>query len=280
MKNSILALLIALNTFSCFSQSFPKKQTLIPLSNVNGVPFYKAEEMGDIGINGFEIDDKGNFFFFGGERNGCLACFNGSKQVYRKNYNDLSKGSELHLHKNNMYGFTFDRNGNRVYIKINAANGSIIKLPNQFEPSNSSDKIFIDSCIIFEFSGANDSKNYYEQYTLTGKFIKKTSKITEIRSLFFPQAGNDPIYSFVGEWNDDYVFWGKSDLDAPYQLYLVDDKGKILAKRIIPKGLTGKGYFEEPDEDRKVRNGSFFVLGRKGNYALITEIPLASFFEK
>ncbi len=81
----------------CFSQTFPKKQTLIPLSNVNGVPYFKDQDMNDIGIDGFEVDEKGNFYFFGGEKLQTLAIFTGNKQILRKTYKqDLG---QLYIYK-------------------------------------------------------------------------------------------------------------------------------------------------------------------------------------
>lgn len=279
MKRLVLPLLIALIACSCFAQSFPKKQTLIPLSNVDGVPFYIDQDMNDWAIDGFEIDQKGNFYFFGGRGHGCLASFNGAKQVFRKNFIDLSQGGGLYLYKNYLYSFTFDKTGKPVYIKINANIGSFAKMPGPAKNIGAATD-FIDSCMIFEFSDPVPSKAHYDQYSLSGKFLKTSSKLTDIRPIFYPDTSQNYSWSFAGPWNENYVFWGRNGLNAPDQLCLVDKTGKILAKRTIPNGLTGKGYFEEPDEDRKVRNGSFFVLGRKGNYALITEIPLASFFGK
>ena len=86
MKTLALTLFACFNFFICFAQSFVKKQTLIPLSDVNGVPFKKDPELNDLIINGFEIDSKGNFYFLGGEKTVCLAVFAGNKQLYRKTY--------------------------------------------------------------------------------------------------------------------------------------------------------------------------------------------------
>jgi len=279
MKRLILLLLITLSSFSCFSQSFPKKQTLIPLSNVSGVPFYIDQDINDWAIDGFEVDPKGNFYFFGGRGHGCLACFNGAKQVFRKNFIDLTQGGVLYMYKNNLYSFTFDKTGKPVYIKIDANNGSFTKMQGPAKNIGAATD-FIDSCMIFEFPDPEPSKAHYDQYSLSGKSLKTASKLTDIRPIFYPDTSQNYLWSFAGPWNENCVFWGRNGLNAADQLCLVDKKGKILAKRTIPNGSTGKGYFEEPDEDRKIRNGSFFVLGRKGNYALITEIPLQTFFYK
>ena len=61
---------------------------------------------------------------------------------------------------------------------------------------------------------------------------------------------------------------------------MVDKKGRVLASKLLPSNFSGDGYVSNPPEDRKVRNGSLFVLGRKGKFALITEVPLQSFFYK
>ncbi|BAU55987.1 hypothetical protein [Mucilaginibacter gotjawali] len=277
MKKTTLTLLIALITFSCFSQSFPKKQTLIPLSNVNGVPFYKEQDMNDWVIDGFEIDNDGTFYFLGGDKVDCLAVFSGTKQIVRKTYKEWP-GRQLYFYKNNLYTFGGEKKNQNLIKVLNPSTGLIIKTYCNIPDKHIDQYFFTDSSIIIGAMG--DTAMWYERYSLSGKFIGKSPNEYGVPSFIIPENGKFSSCEFLGKWNDNYVFWGNSDLNAPHQLYLVDNKGKILAKRIIPKGLTGKGYFEESDEDRKVRNGSFFVLGRKGNDALITEIPLASFFGK
>ncbi|HZY39189.1 MAG TPA: hypothetical protein VFE53_21180 [Mucilaginibacter sp.] len=275
MKNTILTLLIALTTFSCFSQSFPKKQTLIPLSNVNGVPFYKDQDTNDWVIDGFDIDKNGTFYFLGGDNVDCLAVFTGNKQIFRKTYKEVP-GRLLYFYQNNLYTLGGNKNRNLI-TALNTSNGSIIK--SYHIPDKHIDEyFFIDSGIVVGAMG--DTAMWYQRYDLSGKYIGVSPNEYNVAPSIIPEKGKFSICELLGKWNGNYVFWGNSDLDASHQLYLVDNEGKVLAKRIIPNGLTGKGYYEEPGDYRRLRNGSFFVLGRKGNYALITEIPLASFFGK
>jgi hypothetical protein len=61
MRKSMLTFIICFNMVFCIAQKFTTKQTLIPLNNIKGVPFYKDNELNDLVIDGFEIDNKGNF---------------------------------------------------------------------------------------------------------------------------------------------------------------------------------------------------------------------------
>jgi len=276
-KSLLLVSLICFNYVLCFSQSFPKKQTLILLSNLSGVPFYKDVSLNDIGVNGFEVDDKGNFYFFGGEKTACLAAFSGDRQLFRKPYRELNGGSELHLYKNNFYSFNFDQKGDPIFIKINMTDGSLSVINNNLAKKKYFQHAVLDTCIILEQHGEGRDSVFYEQYSFNGTFIKRVPNLNNLPFANLP----DNDCEFLGKWNDNYVFHDvtgdKLDQDT---FWLLNREGKILAKKSISRDnvIFGRGYSEEPLEDRKVRNGSLYVLGRKGHFALITEVPLQTFF--
>jgi hypothetical protein len=279
MKKTLLTILICFNTIFCFSQPFPKKQTLIPLSNVNGVPFYKDEELNDIGINGFEIDDKGNFYFLSGDKLACLSAYAGNEQLYRKTYKDFAAG-QLHIYKTNLY--TFDRLSNDIVV-LNLSNGSVTKKYKQITSEDVNSYFFADSSLIVEVASLGNST--YKQYSLSGKYIKLAHSAYNQTPFVTNQAEGRSEAEFLGEWNGNLIFWdlviGKNDSQSQ-KFWLVNPDSKILAtKSIINKAdMFGNIYAENPEEHRKVRNGNLYVLGRKGNNALITVVPLASFFGK
>jgi len=272
MKKTALISFILLNSFFCFAQSFPKKQTLIPLSNANGVPFYKDQELSDLVIDGFEIDNKGDFYFMGGDKTGCLAVFSGTKQVFRKN-NLRLHNSQIYLCKNNLY--TFDHVNNDLII-LNPSNGTLIKKYGHITNKGINSYTFADSSLILEI--LKDTTIFHERYNLTGKFIGKAPNEFDLNPKILPEKDAQ----LLGMWNDNFVFWDvtgdKLDTET---FWLVNKEGKVLATKMLKKTnvIFGIGY-APPTEDKKVRNGSLFVLGRKGNNALITEVPLSTFFTK
>lgn len=280
MKKTFQTLLICLLAHFAFCQSFPKKQTLIPLNNVNGVPFYRDQELNDIGINGFEIDTNGYFYFFGGNTIPCFAVFNGNKQLFRKTYKELNSGSELHFYKNSFYSFAFDRSGKFIFIKINMANGSLNTVDNPLISKKFIANTFIDSCIVLQVPGRVIDSNYYELYSISGLYLKKVKNEYNLNAGIVPERNAE----LLGTWNGNYVFYDLDDDSKHQKFWLVNKGGKILAiKSIINNdNLFGRGYAEEPIEHRKVRNGNLYVLGRSrtGNNALITEVPLQTFFYK
>jgi len=279
MKKILQTLLICLITQFAFSQSFPKKQTLMPLSNVNGVPFYKDPELNDLVVNGFEVDPKGNFYFFGG-KSPRLAVFNGTKQVYRKTYKELSSGTELHPFKGYFYNFGFDPKGQLIFIKINMINGALANISNPLISKHFNSYSIVDSCIILRASTENPAADIFEKYDLSGKYIGKVSNEYNVVPKILPEKDAD----LLGMWNGNYVFYDLVDDSKLQKFWLVNQAGKILATKAIANNnsLFGRGYAEEPLEHRKVRNGNLYVLGRsqKGNNALITEVPLQTFFYK
>jgi hypothetical protein len=276
MKKILLAFLICFNTLFCFSQTFPKKQILIPLSNVNGVPFYKDEELHDLAIDGFEIDNKGNFYFMGGDKMECLAVFSADKQIFRKKYKECPD-CHLYIYKDTLY--TFNRQTNDLIV-LNSLNGSLIKVYNHITSKHFNSYAFADSSLIAEI--LNYPNRNYEQYTFSGKYVKAVPNSYNITQFTIPKKNAYSDCAFLGKWDNNYIFWAiVDDNDSQIQkFWLVNDKGKMLAtKSLQNKGnIFGQIYAENPNEHRKVRNGNLYVLGRKGNNALITEIPLDSFF--
>ncbi|MGZ3763779.1 MAG: hypothetical protein ACXVB0_11205 [Mucilaginibacter sp.] len=279
MKKSLLTSLICLHTLFCFSQNFPKKQTLIPLSNVNGVPFFKDEELNDLVINGFEVDNAGYFYFRGGNNGQSLAVFSGNKQVFRKTYKECLD-CQLYIYKDTLY--TFNRQNNDL-ILLNKSNGLLIKKYAHIISKPINSYKFTDNSLVIELSG--DSKLTYEQYTLFGKFLKQVPNDSAIAQSIIPGKDKD-LAQFLGKWGNNYVFWDLVDeKDSQIQkFWLVDKDGTVLSTKslINRNNVFGSSYVDNPDEHRKVRNGKLYVLGhsRTGNFALITEVPLQSFFFK
>ncbi|HZY39190.1 MAG TPA: hypothetical protein VFE53_21185 [Mucilaginibacter sp.] len=278
MKYPVLTILICLSCLFGFSQSFPKKQTLIPLSNVKGVPFYKDDEFGFI-VDGFEIDEKNNFYFLGGDPTVNIAAFSGNKQLFRRTFNKSVPSSQILIYKKHIY--TFGEDNNNLYV-LDISNGSLTKTYPPILNKHINSYKFVDSTIIVEVP--IDTSFIYEQYSLSGKYIKRASGPYDIPASVMPSRNPKDSFSLIGKWNNNYVFSGIEVKDLSVEKYLlVNAEGKILATRIVPgnNSTFGENYYESfPTEHRKVRNGNLYVLGLKGNNALITEVPLASLFGK
>ncbi|MFB9843217.1 hypothetical protein [Mucilaginibacter ginsenosidivorans] len=281
MKITAFTLLLCLNGLFSLSQTFQKKQTLIPLDNIKGVPFMKDPDVPmDLLIMGFDVDSKGNFYFFGGKQP-CLAVFDYNRQIYRKIYKELNSGTELHSYKGSFYDFTFDKKGELIFIKINMTNGSLYKINNPLVSKHFVAKTIMDSCIILQTPSKNSDDYIFEKFDLNGKFLKQVSNEYDIPVNIFPDKKEPSDWDLVGKWDGNFIFWTIDPESSGHEkLCMVNKDGKILATKLLPANFSGKGYAENPSEDRKVRNGSFFVLGRQGNYALITEVPLQTFFYK
>ena len=56
--------------------------------------------------------------------------------------------------------------------------------------------------------------------------------------------------------------------------------GKVLTKKSLPNnnGVFGNDFAGIESEYMKVRNGTLYGLKRRGDNALITEVPLDGFF--
>ena len=277
MKKIILALVILFYCTICFAQKIIKKEFLIPLNNATGVPFLKDIGLNDIAIGGFEIDSKDNFYFLAGHQSVCLAVFSGSKQLYRKSYSNFKEGA---LYINNEKLFAFNRIGSPDLLVINPMNGTLIKRYSNLWAERPNGVFFKDSCVIFEKLGLD--KSTYKVYDLAGNFIKTAATLYNVPASIIPKS-KDRDYKLVGFWNNNYIFWSLTGDDLREQTFcVVDETGKIIQKKILPNDGTcfGHGYAGFQEEYMKVRHGNLYVLGRRGKNALITEVPLTTFFNK
>ena len=280
MKIQTLTILLCLGFTICLGQTFVKKQTVIPLNNSNGVPYYIDPDLNDYGIKGFDVDSKGDFYFFAGLRTGCLAVFSGITQKYRQCYANFP-ANELYVYKDSLYTFFKNDSGVNRLIKLNAENGLPQKNYNHLTSKYIDGYKFADgSLILGYYDNTEDSlKEKFAQYALNGKFMKRAPGEFNVPATLAPEQGPKAICDYVGRWKGNYVYWSvpMSKLGIE-KLYLVDKTGKVLASGILPRGFSGDGFADNPGEDRKVRNDSFYVLGRKGKLAVITEVPLADLF--
>ena len=254
MRKSFLTLLVCFNSFFGFSQEFVFKQTLIPLDNLNGVPFTKDKDLNDLLIDGFEVDNNGNFYFCGGEKTAVIAVFSGNKQIYRKRYNEFVPG-KLYIYNNKLYTFNYyDKND---LIVLNPIDGSFIKKYNHISSKNIGFYTFVDSSLITRTLKTSD--DLFEQYTLTGKYVKEVSNLYNLPSSIIPV--NDSNYELIGKWNDYFIFWDliRDNNDSQIQkFWLINKEGEVLAtKSLVNKNnIFGRVYIENPPEHRKVRNGN------------------------
>jgi hypothetical protein len=278
MKKLLYILLFIAPRIPCFSQRLIKKTTVIPLDKVKGVPFYKDDEFGFI-VDGFEIDEKNNFYFLGGYPTVHFAVFSGNRQLSRRTFNKSVPPSQLLIYKKNIY--TFDQDKNNLYV-LDISNGSLTKTYPHILNKHINSYKFVDSTIIVEL--AVDTSFIYEQYNLSGKYIKRASGPYDIPASVMPLRDQTDSFSLIGKWNNNYVFWGIGGKNLSSEEYLlINAEGKTLATKLLPgnNSIFGEDYYESfPTEHRKVRNGNLYVLGLKGNNALITEVPLTSLFGK
>lgn len=271
MKQTIIILFILFSSLFAFSQGLIKKQILIPLDNNTGVPFYKNEESNDIAIDGFEIDKDENFYFLGGNRVIYLVAFSGNKLLYRKTNKEFAVGtSHLYLFNNILY--SFNPLSPNTLLALDPANGRVNNVYENITTKKINSFKFAGNSLITQ--SFNSSKFVYEKLSLTGGFIKQVSNSYDLP---FPVA-ND--FEFLGKWNDEFVFWAITGNNLDGQtFFLISKTGEILKKRSLPSNsMFGADYAENSSEDRKVRNGFLYVLGRNGKFALITKIPLSSLF--
>lgn len=272
MKKDVTLLLfslifcIALPTLSG-AQSY--KQIRIPLNNVKGVPFSK-DEQGSYYIDGFDIDDKGNFYFLGGEK-ATLSYFQDQRLIFSRKYSTIASG-QIHWFNNGLFVFTNKNNENALF-KLNASNGEIEKKYVKITQDNINSFSFQDSTLVLEiFKGL---KPEFALFDLKGQFVRRVKNPFNLPDCLTPQSVD---IQFIGNWKGYYVFW-EFDIDNnTYNFTLRNQKGDAEAAISINSNKVGKTFSENPNEHKKIRNNTIYMLGREGNTAIVTALPLKELF--
>ncbi|EHQ28198.1 hypothetical protein [Mucilaginibacter paludis] len=279
MKYIVITLIIWVKLFAAFSQNFPQKQISIPLSNQKGVPFAIGNEIKDYYIDGFEIDDKGDFYFLGGSSTICLAKFSGSKLVYQHLFSkNITIGSQLFFKRDTLYSYNSEIP--HTTSLINPSNGQLLKKYKSKDKEDINSFRFLPDGIVVESYGK--SPVHYYLYDLIGDKIKEVPNKYNLPFMTPSSLSPWATSQFIGMWNDKFVFYSRR-IDSNNMkdgFFTTDSTGKILQQKVILDYLNtfGQTFAESPPEFRKIRNGNLYVLGRKGKLAMITEIPLATFF--
>lgn len=275
LKLSFYVLIMIVIAF-CTS-SFTYKQVKIPLNNDNGVPFYKDEI--DYYIDGFDIDKKGNFYFLGGE-NAILACFTGENLKFRKTFTEF-RPNQIYLLDDKIYLFDDKFRKNNLF-SLDRNSGNIISRNQNILKNSVNSFLFRDTSLIIEIFNNQKSIDMSTElgivlFSLTGKFLKQVNNVYNLPSNLNPKSGAG---QYLGQWNDDYVYWAYDLDNRLYKFILRNKKGEIIATQNIDEKVFGKKFYGNPIEHRKLRNGSIYILGRDEKEVIITELPLKELFNK
>lgn len=261
-------------TVACSSND-AYKQVMIVLNNNNGVPFYHDEF--DYYIDGFEVDNEDMFYFLGGD-NAILACFKDTQLIYRKQYFNF-KANQIYTINNRLYVFDYMYEKNNLYV-LDKANGNIINEYQNIIKNRVNSFLFRDTSLIIEVFNYQDKINMKTEigfvlFNLNGEFDKQVKNIYNVSEEFYDIVGGA---DFLGQWEDNYVFWDYDLDNRKYVFLLKNEEGKILATKRIGEEIFGKPFYGNPIEHRKLRNGVIYILGRKGDNAVITKLLLSKLF--
>ena len=275
LKLSFYVLIMIVIAF-CTS-SFTYKQVKIPLNNDNGVPFYKDELA--YYIDGFDIDKNGNFYFLAGE-NAILACFTGENLKFRKTFTEF-ESNQIYLLDDKIYLFDDMFNKNNLFC-LDRNNGNIISRNQNILKNSVNSFLFRDTSLIMEIFNNQKSIDMSTElgivlFSLTGKFIKQVNNVYNLPSNLNPKSYD---VQYLGQWNDDYVYWDYDLDNRLYKFILRNKKGEIIATQNIDKKVFGKSFYGNPIEHKKLRNGSIYILGHDEKEVIITELPLKELFNK
>jgi hypothetical protein len=268
-----------------FTTSFTYKQVKIPLDNEKGIPYIMELNNRFYSVDGFEIDNKGNFYFLGGGYNPTLVCYSGSIIKFRKKYTEFCS-NPIHIIGDTLALFdrAFEKDKpdqSNSLIILSASNGNIINKFPHTVTNNVNSCSFMDTSLILEVwvdkENINSPPRIFLLYSLAAKFIKQIDNAYNLPELIYPARFKNTGNEYLGEWNNNFVYWYIPDKNIQ-KIFLINKEGVLIASTNIDKKLFGESFFWNPPENRKLRNGNIYVLGHQGTNAVITILPVKDLF--
>lgn len=262
----------------CYSNPL-YKQIRIPLDMNKGVPV--TIDNIDFYIDGFEIDEEGNFYFLDGEP-ATLVCFSETTQIYRKEYKEF-KSSTIYILHNKLYIFDYKYEKNNLFV-LNKTDGAVESSYNKIIKNRVNSFLFRDTCLVMEvFDNKKNidmtTKMGFVIFDLKGKYIKQANNRYNIPNALYPQEFENNTTEFMGLWGSSFLYWDYN-VDTRQYIFTVRDKaGKILSSKNIDEKVFGESFYGNPSEHRRLRNGNVYVLGHDNRNAIITILSLTDLFK-
>ncbi len=292
-KNLKIAIFISINLYFLFSCSFSSNnkylQTSIPIDKEKGIPCYifKQGKHVHYAVKGFDIDNEENFYFMNGAPSGpaILSRFNGKKKIYQE-YHDKFEPGAIHLFNNKIYTLNFMFNKNDIVL-LDKDNGNIIKVYDKISDNRINNFIFREDYVIIELFNYEKNINMDTElanvkFSFQGDLIEQVNNRYNIPSKILTNEDKSYGAEFIGKWEQYYLLWWydweNECKEIWHTLILKDDNGKVIKTKRINEEVTGKPFYGNFHEYRKLRNGKIYFLCRKGENAIITQVKLDKLF--
>lgn len=262
-------------SFSISASNFKYKQIKIQLDNEKGVPYKKVIKNRIYCIEGFDVDEYGNLYFLGGGENATLACFSDTILKFKRRYKDFYS-SAIYISDDKLYLFDLTNNStsfpsNSLYV-LNKDSGKIINKYLHLVDNKVNSCYFRDTSLILEIVDNSGMSLFYTLFNLEGRYIKQVNNIFNLPEGFNFKA------TFIGEWNNNYLY-SYHDVDKNEYIFLLSNKqGKLLATMKIDDKLFGDFFVMGAMKYDILRNGNIYVLGIDKTNILITILPIKDLF--
>jgi len=282
LKNitSIIILTSALYYCNSSPTSESINQIRIPLNNEKGVPYYEAGI--DPAVDGFDVDEQGNFYFFGGDSENVLCCFAKDKEIYRKELSNINPGP-IDIRDGFLRIFDNKFGNNNLFI-LNKSNGDIVKEYKHITDNIVNSSVLMDTSLILMVFNNGASINIktetaFVSYDLKGMIQSKATNRFNLPSELYPPEFEKSAVEFLGNWKGYYVFDDMNIDNKTYVFSLKNKSGKIIGSKSINYTIFGDSFYENPIEHRKLVNDTLYFLGHDKGTAIITKVPMKYLFD-
>lgn len=283
MKRVIfIAILVFVAVSTSFCQSIIIKQTHIPLDNIKGIPYSKSD--GELSVDGFDVDEQGNFYFLnigapgsnGLPNSTLIVKYYGNKSIYRKNYKAVI-GDNLYIY--NKYIYSLNQMTNDICVLT--TDGVISNRYKHVTTASINSYRFLDGGLIIDvINNSVGNGMTYDLFTLSGTKVKSIPNAYNLPPSLFVDNRTPTDAVYLGKWNNKNVFWYIDDKrQVGYEkFWIADDDGNVLKTKFFQSKIFGTG-FENIEEVKKLRGSSIFIFGHNGKDGIITELSLTEMFK-
>lgn len=268
--------IIVLASLGCSGKGALYDQYNIPLDNIKGVPFTIV--MNDYNIEGFDVDENGDFFFLGGDNTVLVSYSMSGEELCRVNLKKFKQGP-IHIVKNSLYVFDNKYDSNSLF-ELDKRDGKIVTehlglIDNRVNSVYFSDTSFFLEIFNYQNTIDLDTKVHFLEFDFESNFKSESTDRYGLPEFFKSIYANE---YFIGKWENGYVFWDY-DIDNEQYMYLMRDQfGKTISKNNLDENNFGKSFYGAPLEHFRIRGNYLYQLNRAGDNACITVIDLNELF--
>jgi hypothetical protein len=268
-KCTIIWFFIELTNCTAFASDSSFVQYRFSLTKNSSIPFSLESE--DYCVWGFEVDKKESFWFLGGDSTTLVNVSKNDSVIIKRNYKEFS-ANPIGIVDDKLYIFETLNNRNELFI-LSTDSGKIKQKYSQLFKNKVNSLSYRDNGIVFELLFVKPPYDVNEMlkyvlYNYKGKFITgvpdKSGLGNYLQGLRFDY--------YLGKYKGFPMIVGFDYEKNQFIIAAINSQGRNLYELKIDGNLLGDPFYGAPEEHWCLKGSKLFILMRKKENAVITEL--------